>query len=1033
VNDSPYKFLASYEFDDRQRFFGREIETDVLLADVVVNRLVVLFAKTGTGKTSLINAGVRPVLKERGYASYVIRIRDGDPFQATRELLQAQEGDRFPATGSLAEQLRGLAEALDQPLVLFYDQFEEFFLYLLERDLPRAEEFVDTVAQLYGDAASGVHLVFSMREEWFVEMGFFRERIPAIFHKDSNLRLRWFDRDQARRAIVGPVGNEAYQAALVERLLDDLTASGREVAGTPSPGDIEPAQLQIVCHTLWRERSDGSLTLADYESLGDAAAAASITRQVLDRRLVEGFEAFTAREDLELLDALLPELKTEEGTKRVREYMDIVSALQSAGTSGDLVRVRSVVEKLRDLGLLQLVPRQSGELVELTHDYLVLRLDALRHSIRLIWPRQALRDGLDAYRSTGELLRSDVLPWLLLSVDALGLDAASGELLLRSAIGHQADLAPVLPSVLRSGAPAWEVFDERVREGAPGERLHALEALALFGTPDAYAVLRRALDDPSVAEEVVRLLGRAASTEGVALLAGAIARPQLAAKARIALAELASLPGDSDVKDAAGTALRAAFAGALANPSSAPEAVETLVAIDYPISVDLLEEALQNEAAVTPAREGLVELAASTHVVVAARAREAVLASVETALEHGFSEPWCADVLERIADPAAVELLGRLPYGPPVEEALRRLQASDDESVAATAGRVLERIAKRAPRPESPSTKLLEPRVALGGSGSELDAHYDRVLRLMVNGRLVPLLGAGVGAMGRPFESGSVGSDRPPLAFELAEDLATSASYPPGEPRDLLRIAEYAEAIIGRRWLYEELRSRLAGPFPPTPLHRLLARLPALLRQQGRQNPLPVIATVNVDDSLERALADEGEPFDRLTYIADGPDAGRFLHHDPYGKPTVVANPRSYDRLEPEKRTVILKLLGGIDRAEARGDSFVITEDDVVDFGLHAADPFRFLPIGVLAALADRSYLFLGYSLRDWGVRVLMRALERDSHLSRRSWAVLLGASPVDVIRWRQKDCEVIDEDLAVYVDGLQRHLARFDAGAVPG
>jgi MoxR-like ATPase len=67
---SPYKYLDSYEIHDEPLFFGRDEETEILLADVVVGRLVLLSAKTGIGKTSLINAGVRPALHRRGYSTF---------------------------------------------------------------------------------------------------------------------------------------------------------------------------------------------------------------------------------------------------------------------------------------------------------------------------------------------------------------------------------------------------------------------------------------------------------------------------------------------------------------------------------------------------------------------------------------------------------------------------------------------------------------------------------------------------------------------------------------------------------------------------------------------------------------------------------------------------------------------------------------------------------------------------------------------------------------------------------------------------
>ena len=55
---SPFKFLDYYDVDDEEIFFGRKRETEILFNDITTSRLVVLFAKTGTGKTSLINAGV---------------------------------------------------------------------------------------------------------------------------------------------------------------------------------------------------------------------------------------------------------------------------------------------------------------------------------------------------------------------------------------------------------------------------------------------------------------------------------------------------------------------------------------------------------------------------------------------------------------------------------------------------------------------------------------------------------------------------------------------------------------------------------------------------------------------------------------------------------------------------------------------------------------------------------------------------------------------------------------------------------------
>src|SRR5215218_5120200 len=83
---SPYKYLDYYDLNDRDIFFGRESEILTLLADIVVGRLVVLFARTGTGKTSLINAGVRPRLEERDYKTFLVQVRQ-DPAESLRREL----------------------------------------------------------------------------------------------------------------------------------------------------------------------------------------------------------------------------------------------------------------------------------------------------------------------------------------------------------------------------------------------------------------------------------------------------------------------------------------------------------------------------------------------------------------------------------------------------------------------------------------------------------------------------------------------------------------------------------------------------------------------------------------------------------------------------------------------------------------------------------------------------------------------------------------------------------------------------------
>src|SRR5262249_29398390 len=149
------------------------------------------------------------------------------------------KGERF------CDQLEKAAKQLKRPIVIFFDQFEEFFIYVYRRNRKKGREFIADIGNLYHNAESRVHVIFSMREEFFVEMDAFRDDIPTVFHNDCNLRLRGFESPQARDAIIYPLRafNTWIEPALVDRMIGDLSQTSDLGA---EQSQIEPAQLQIV-------------------------------------------------------------------------------------------------------------------------------------------------------------------------------------------------------------------------------------------------------------------------------------------------------------------------------------------------------------------------------------------------------------------------------------------------------------------------------------------------------------------------------------------------------------------------------------------------------------------------------------------------------------------------------------------------------------------------------------------------------------------------------------------------------------------
>lgn len=306
-----------------------------------------------------------------------------------------------------------------------------------------------------------------------------------------------------------------------------------------------------------------------------------------------------------------------------------------------------------------------------------------------------------------------------------------------------------------------------------------------------------------------------------------------------------------------------------------------------------------------------------------------------------------------------------------------------------------------------------------------LDAHFETLIKALSESRVVIFLGEAVNQFGRgagkTWQRGQ--AEVLPDASELAEHLARNFNYPASAPRDLLRVSEFVAVTTGTGPLYDELHKLLDADYPPNGLHHFLARLGATLREKNPTTRSLVIVTMNYDDALERALRAAGEPFDLVTYLAEGEARGKFLHISAEGALTVIERPNEYRGLAVDSRTVILKLHGAVDRERSEWDSFVVTEDDYIDY-LARADISNLIPVTLAAKLRKSHFLFLGYSLRDWNLRVILHRLWGQQKLSYKSWAVGLKLDPLDQEFWRRRDVDTLQIRLEDYIGAFEEQVA---------
>jgi hypothetical protein len=221
--------------------------------------------------------------------------------------------------------------------------------------------------------------------------------------------------------------------------------------------------------------------------------------------------------------------------------------------------------------------------------------------------------------------------------------------------------------------------------------------------------------------------------------------------------------------------------------------------------------------------------------------------------------------------------------------------------------------------------------------------------------------------------------------------------------------------------LYDELHALLDADVAPTAVHRFFASIPPFLRERGM--PHQLIVTTSYDLALETAFLEAGEEFDVVSYIASGPARGKFCHITPEGRGRLIDLPNTYaTELSLERRTVILKLHGQVDRSpEREWESFVVTEDDYIDY-LAQADLTGAVPVALAAKLRRSHFLFVGYTMADWNLRVILNRLWSDQPLSYRSWAVQPEPMPLEREFWRRRDVEVHELPLEQYAGILARY-----------
>ena len=245
---NPFKGLVPYGPADKGKLFGRDRDLHLVQDRIFSDKTTLLFAASGVGKTSFLQAALIPALEKRTYT--VILHREwagGDPLEVVKKAACDVLG--VNASGlSLAEFFR---EHRPSHCILILDQFEEVFQNHAWK--PEFESFLDELSDVVNDRDLQVRLVLSMREDFLGELSVFDNRVPDLFA--NYYRLKNPTHDEAKDIIDLTVGlsNVRVSRKGLGVLVDDLRRQERRDEEHLMP-QVVPPSMQLVCQKLWDEQ-----------------------------------------------------------------------------------------------------------------------------------------------------------------------------------------------------------------------------------------------------------------------------------------------------------------------------------------------------------------------------------------------------------------------------------------------------------------------------------------------------------------------------------------------------------------------------------------------------------------------------------------------------------------------------------------------------------------------------------------------------------------------------------------------------------
>lgn len=387
AENSPWLGLASYESSDSYRFFGRDREIESISASIEDNYFTVFYGKSGTGKSSLIRAGLFPLLKKHNFIPVTGKLDHSSKVSYEMQIISFVK-NALSDSGCEEERLENLGEFPDDSSslwaylhgttfwnqenykvipVLFIDQFEEIFT--IGKDKNSIKKFFTSISELTRstppeyienwldereirlnfDEKPPFRLVFSLREDFLARFEDYSRNIPAL--RRSRVGLLPMNGMQALEVIMKP-SEELVTEEVARAILSKVTGEpiSKVHEGYLEDLQVETCILSLFCRELYLKAVEQNKDMIDAELLEQFG------ENIIEDFYKRAMSSISRRSARYLEEHLL----TANGFRNTVALEDIIP---------DEVSLEEI-NKLSDIRLIRIVNTNNVPRAEFTHDVL---------------------------------------------------------------------------------------------------------------------------------------------------------------------------------------------------------------------------------------------------------------------------------------------------------------------------------------------------------------------------------------------------------------------------------------------------------------------------------------------------------------------------------------------------------------------------------------------------------------------------------------------------------------------------------------